>query len=158
MTTYLIATGIVIVIILVMNLIQTKPKETSKSTMDSLIENSTFKEFQGLFDAMSKLNEGGTDDDTIPEGYGEFGYEKTNPIPVNTVFGNISYLGKLRTTEGKRIQHERIGSTSAPNINLPIDIYKISDGIEVIATLYMSPYNKKNSERPPRGFKLDALP
>ena len=36
--------------------------------------------------------------------------------------------------------------------------YQVTRDGEVIATLYISPYNKKNSERPPKGFKLSALP
>ncbi len=158
MTTFLIITGIVIAIIIVMNLIKTKQKEKPKSVMDALNEDPKFQEMKGLFDAMSKLNEGGTEEDTMPDGYGEFGHEVTNPIPVNTVMGNMAYLGKLRTLNGEKVQYERIGSTSAPNIDQPIDAYEILNNGEVIATLYISPYNKKNSERPPKGFKLSALP
>lgn len=158
MTTFLIITGIVITIIIVMNFIKTKPKEKPKSIMDKLNEDPKFKEMQELFEAMSMLNEGGTEEDTIPDGYGEFGYDVTNPIPVNTVMGNMAYLGKLRTLDGEKVQYERLGSTSAPNIENPIDAYEISVNGQVLTTLYISPYNKKNSERPPKGFKLSALP
>ena len=158
MTTFLIITGIVITIIIVMNFIKTKPKEKPKSIMDKLNEDPKFKEMQELFEAMSMLNEGGTEEDTIPDGYGEFGYDVTNPIPVNTVMGNMAYLGKLRTLDGEKVQYERLGSTSAPNIENPIDAYEISVNRQVLTTLYISPYNKKNSERPPKGFKLSALP
>lgn len=158
MTTFLIITGIVILLIIVLNSVKTKPKEKPKSIMDALNENPKFQEMQGLFDAMSKLNEGGTTQDTIPDGYGEFGHEVTNPIPVNTIMGNMAYLGKLRTLDGKKVHYERFGSTGAPNIENPIDIYEISVDGQKITTLYISPYNKKNSERPPKGFKLVALP
>ena len=126
--------------------------------MDALNENPKFQEMKELFDAMSKLNEDGTELDTIPEGYGEFGHEVTNPIPVNTIMGSITYLGKLKTLDGEKVQYERYGSTSATNNNNPIDIYKISVEGRKIATLHISPYNKKNSERPPEGFKFPALP
>lgn len=158
MTTFLIITGIVIAIIIAMNLIRTKPKEKPKSIMDVLNEDPKFQEMKGLFEAMSKLNEGGTEEDTIPDGYGEFGHEVTNPIPVNTVMGNIAYLGTLRTLDGKKVQYERTGSTMAPNIDSPIDEYEITVDGRIIATIYISPYHKKNSERPPKGFKLVALP
>ncbi len=54
----------------------------------------------------------------------------------------------------KAKKYERIGSTKAPNIDSPIDIYNILNNEKVIATLYINPYTKKNSERSPKGFKL----
>ena len=111
-----------------------------------------------LFEMMEKLNVDGTDQEVMPGGYGEFGYEATNPIPVNTVYGSISYLGKLRTLNGTKIQYERTGSTSAQNIDQLIDEYVILDNGQKIASLFICPYNKKNSERPPKGFKIAPLP
>ena len=157
MQTFLIITGIVIILIIAMNLIKVKPKK-SKSVMDELNENPTFKEMKGLFDSMAELNSNGTLEDTIPDGYGEFGHEVTNPIPVNTVYGNIAYLGKLRTLDGKKISYQRLGSTFTQNIDSPIDMYDITVDDKKIAVLYLSPYHQKNSERPPKGFKLSALP
>lgn len=157
MITFLIITGIVIAVFIAMNLIKIKPKEKPKSIMDVLNEDPEFQKMKKLFDVMSELNEGGTDQDTIPDGYGEFGHDLTNPIPVNTVFGNRAYLGMLRTLDGRKVEYERLGSTSTPNIEDLIDIYRISIDGKEIATLYISPSNKKNSERPPRGFKLSTL-
>lgn len=94
----------------------------------------------------------------MPDGYGEFGHDVTNPIPVNTVMGSIAYFGTLRTLNGTKIQYKRIGSTSAPNIDQTIDEYTILDNGQKIATLFICPYNKKNSERPPKGFKISPLP
>ena len=154
MTIYLVVTGIVILIIVSLNLIKPRYKKKQNSVMDTLSEDPVYREMKEIYDVMSKLNEGGTNQDVIPNGYGKFGYEETNPIPVNTVVGSMAYLSSLRNSEGKKVQYERIGSTSAPNIDKPIDMYEISiDGIQ-IATLYISPYQKKNSERPPEGFKL----
>lgn len=157
MTTFIIITVIVIVLVILMNLIKTKPKQKEKSVMDALNENPKFQEMKGLFEIMGKLNEGGTDQDIMPDGYGEFGHDVTNPIPVNTVMGSIAYLGKLRTLNGTKIQYERIGSTSAQNIDQVIDEYKILDNGQKIASLFICPYNKKNSERPPKGFKISPL-
>jgi len=105
---------------------------------------------------MHALNEseGGTDQDVIAEGFGEFGYDVTNPIPVNTIFGNTAYLGRLRTFDGAKVSYERKGSTGANNIENPIDIYDIFDGEDFITTLYISPYHKRNSDLAPKGFKL----
>ena len=157
MTTVLIITGIVIAVIAAMNFIKTKPKE-EKSMMDVLEESPKYQEMKGLFDMISVMNEGGTELDTIPDGYGEFGHDITNPIPVNTVMGSIAYLGRLRTTDGQKVQYDRLGSTGTENIDKPIDMYKISVQGRKIATLHVSPYHKKNSDRPPKGFKLSPLP
>jgi hypothetical protein len=110
-----------------------------------------------LYEAMEKLNEGGTDLDIMPEGFGEFGHDLTNPIPVNTIMGSISYLSKLRTMDGIKVEYERAGSLSAPNIKRIIDRYKISANGEKIATLFICPYNKKNSEKAPKGFKIASF-
>lgn len=141
-----------------MSSIKTKPTQKPKSVMETLSENPRFQDMKGLFEVMEKLNEGGTDQDVMPDGYGEFGHELTNPIPVNTVMGSIAYLSKLRTMAGAKVQYERVGSTSAPNIDQIIDEYEILDNGNKIATLFICPYNKKNSERPPKGFKISPLP
>jgi hypothetical protein len=106
---------------------------------------------------ISKMGEFGTEEDKVPDGYGEFGHEITNPIPVNSIAGSRIYLNNLRTLDGNKIQFTRFGSSSAPNVAKPIDIYEITVDGKKIATLYISPYNKKNSNLAPRGFKLEGL-
>ncbi len=157
-TNYLIITSITIFIIVILNLIGTKSKPSSKSVYDTLNENPKFQELKTLYEAVEKLNKDGTDQDVMPEGYGEFGYDVTNPIPVNTIMGSIAYLGKLRTMDGIKVEYNRIGSLGSPNIKNIIDRYEISASGEKVATLFICPYNKKNSEKAPRGFKLSTLP
>jgi hypothetical protein len=111
-----------------------------------------------LYEILQMGNEEGTDQDIIPEGIGEFGYDVTNPIPVNTIFGNTAYLGRLRTLNDIKVRYERRGHTRTNNIKNPIDIYDIFEEEKKIATLYISPYNKKNSTVAPKGFKLVFLP
>jgi hypothetical protein len=110
-----------------------------------------------LYEAMEKLNEGGTDQDIMPEGIGEFGHDLTNPIPVNTILGSTAYLSKLRTMDGIKVEYERAGSLTAPNIKRIIDKYIISANGEKVATLFICPYNKKNSDKAPKGFKLASF-
>ena len=57
-----------------------------------------------------------------------------------------------------KVRYERKGSTGAANIKNPIDIYDIFEDEKKIATLYISPYNKKNSTNAPKGFNLVKLP
>ncbi|MDH6343308.1 hypothetical protein M2480_001297 [Parabacteroides sp. PFB2-12] len=133
-----------------------KLKTKPKTLYDELMEIPGMKEQKELFELMSKMNsEGvGTEEDVMSEGYGDFGLEITNPIPVNTVYGSISYLGRLRTLEGIKVSYKRIGSMNSPNITSIIDGYKIFANEKQIAILYICPYNKKNSRKAPNGFKL----
>jgi hypothetical protein len=154
MTTFLIIAGIVIIIIIVLKSI--KVKEKPKTLYDQLMEIPGVKEQKELYDLMSKMNEegSGTEDNEMTEGYGEFGLEVTNPVPTNTVFGSNSYLGRLRTLDGVKVTYDRIGSMNAPNISQIIDGYRIFANGKQIATLYICPYNKRNSTKAPNGFKL----
>lgn len=122
-----------------------------------MTENSEDFEYQKYEDYVKGLDmfqDVGTDQDTIPEGFGEFGLELTNPIPVHTIIGNRVYLDKLRTLDGKKVEYERQGSTHCGNIKNCIDIYNITVESIFVAKLYISPYNRKNSERAPKGFIL----
>ena len=156
MTTFLIMAGAVLTIIIILKSIKSKTTKR-KSILDALKEDPKYKEMHTLYKAMEALNEGGTEEDMIPEGYGEFGLEVTNPIPVNTVMGSIAYLGRLRTLDGQKVEYNRIGSTSADNIDKPIDVYEILLCGKEFDTIYISPYNKKNSERAPKGYTLGHL-
>ena len=157
MINYLIITGIVVCLLILIKILVTAfvKEKKPRSVMDELMDIPKFREMKGFYDVLHALNEDGADQDIILEGIGEFGYDVTNPIPVNTIFGNMAYLGRLRTLDGVKVRYERLGSTGAENINNPIDIYNIFKGEEKVATLYISPYNKKNSAKAPIGFKLE---
>lgn len=157
MTNYLIITSIVICLLVLIKVFLGGMQSKPETAWDRLNSNSEFKKMKELYEIMHYANKEGTDQDIIPEGIGEFGYDVTNPIPVNTIFGNTAYLGRLRTLDGKKVRYERKGSTRASNIKNLIDIYDIYDEDEKIATLYINPYNKKNSIISPRGFKLVQL-
>lgn len=121
--------------------------------LNELINNSPeIKLHNEYFKEMSNF---GTDKGEIPEGTGRFGFDVTNPIPVHGIYGSKYYLGKLLDENGKHIKYNRIGSTSSPNISNLIDIYVIMNNENAeIATLYISPYHKKNSNKAPEGFTL----
>jgi hypothetical protein len=93
--------------------------------------------------------------DEIPQGYGKFGLEKTNPIPVYGVPSNETYLTSLRTKNGERLRWRRVGSIEISNIVKPIDEYEIfnAEG-NTIAFIYLSPYHWKTSKKAPEGFKI----
>lgn len=147
----ILATLIVLLIML------SKKKQKPKSSFDKLKDNPVVKENKKLFDLQNQMIDKmkSTDQDFIPWGIGEFGYDVTNPIPTHTSFGNIYYLSRLRTMKGEKVKYIRIGSTSAKNILNPIDIYEISDSEGEICTLYISMYHKKTSKRAPSNFYLE---
>lgn len=155
MITFLIITGVVIVIIFILNSV--KVKEKPKTIMDELKKDPQFNKLNDLFEVMKTMNTENLEVDVHPDGYGEFGHDITNPIPTNTPLGSIAYLGALKTLDGYKIQYERLGSTIAPNIDYPVNIYDIFKNDEKIATLYLTTRNKKNSEKAPKGFKLSAI-
>ena len=118
----------------------------SKNERASLIE--ITREFS------KSSNPKGTDKDVMPEGYGEFGLEITNPIPTSSIPDSYFYLNSLRTQNGSEITFNRIGSMGAPNISQTIDAYTISANGKELATIYICPYNKKTSTKAPKGFIL----
>lgn len=98
----------------------------------------------------------GCDSDEIPGGYGDFGYSVNNPIPTKGIMGSNTYLSKLKSSaNNNRITSERAGSCSADNIENMIDEYKLFDESgENIATIFISPYHRRNSSKAPKGFEL----
>ena len=153
MKTLLIALLILAIIIIAgfqIRLLNIKRKKREQKELDELFDPKT-KALLNLFEIMSNK---GTDQDIIPEGFGEFGLESTNPIPTRNIIGSKQYLEKLKTMDGKKIQYERQGHAIAKNIQDPIDIYEISMNGQIISTLFINPYNQKNSSKAPKGFKL----
>jgi len=118
--------------------------------------------------------------DENPNGKGEFGLVKTNPIPVYGIDNIPAYMDKLRyeytsksgTTTYNHVDFVRttdadqssIGSkkpntspvassTSSPNINGHIDVYNIySIGGEKLAKIYVNCYSLKTSNKIINGF------
>ena len=103
----------------------------------------------------AKMGEDGCDLDEIPEGTGEFGLCASNPVPVKGVPASYKYLESLKHITGVKFTYDRRGSTGAPNIKNPIDIYTVKspDGKE-LATIYISPYHKRISRKAPKDFYI----
>ena len=122
-------------------------------------ENSSLYETMRALDEIKSLmgisSEDGVDADELPNSRGEFGITLTNPIPCNTIMGSMAYLESLRAPDGSKISYERIGSFTSPVTTSPVDGYKIShpSGNE-LTTLYLSPYQKRNSKKSPKDFRL----
>jgi len=128
-----------------------KPKK-EKTVLE---ENPDLMQQKVLFDLLSGMCDDGCDTDELPQSAGRFGYDITNPIPTHTVQGSTCYLEKLQTYDGEKIKYKRLGSCSSDISSHPIDLYKISHpNGEKLGEIYLSPYHKRNSEKPPTGFRL----
>lgn len=126
-----------------------------RSALDALQSNPAFQHQKELFDAMSLMCEDGIDADEFPNAAGEYGLVVSNPVPCRTVFGSTAYLGRLRAADGAKVSYERLGSTQSPVSPHPIDVYEVAHPTgRKLATLYISPYQKRISGKAPRGFVL----
>lgn len=93
--------------------------------------------------------------DEISQGIGEFGLQKTNPIPTYGIPSNETYLHRLRTLNGEVLRYRRTGSIEVENINKRVDEYEIFNFAgETIAFLYLSPYHWTTSQKSPIGFYI----
>lgn len=125
------------------------------SVLEVLQSSPGFQQQKELFEGMDAMCEAGVDADEMPNGIGEYGLAATNPIPCRRIFGSTAYLGRLRAADGTKVCYERIGSTQSEISPQPIDMYEISHQAgKKLATLYISPYQKRISGKAPRGFIL----
>jgi hypothetical protein len=116
--------------------------------------NATDEVVESFYKSLGNNTDGATTD-VIPNAYGEYGFDVTNPIPTRGVPTNEVYLKKLSLLSNEPFHWERIGSFSSPNIKKPIDGYEIiTDDGERLCTLYISPYQSVISNTPPKGFYI----
>lgn len=159
------------------------PEEKKAAKFNEIRLISTIQEKRSIMQEMIISSE---HDDSLldenPGGTGEFGIEKTNPIPVNGIDNIPAYMDKLRyeytsvsgsgtktynpVTSQRTIDSDEtpIGSskplnetiadsTSAPNIKGHIDVYNLySFGGEKLAKIYINCYSLKTSNKVPKGF------
>lgn len=134
-------------------------RKKPKNLPEVLNENPVFKRRKELYDAISLMCQDGVDADELPNGRGEFGMTPSNPIPCKTVFGNTLYLARLRARDGVKVAYNRIGSFASDVTPHPVDGYDISHpNGQKLATIYISPYQLRVSNRPPKGFSLTSPP
>ncbi len=120
-------------------------------------------------------------EDIISESYGDFGLDKTNPIPINGIDNICTYMSQLHyeaiSKDGSNIllpiQYQRtienddseigsemssakglVGSTFSINIRNEIDVYNIYtfDGSKKLAKLFVFCYHSYTSKLAPNGF------
>ena len=159
------------------------PEEKKLEKFLKIRENTKIKEKKSLMHSMIiMVPHDNSLKDENPNGTGEFGLVKTNPIPVYGIDNVPCYMDKLRyeytsksgsgTKTYNPVLYVRtsdsdksaIGSkkpetnpaasaTTSPNISGNIDVYNIySMGGEKLAKIYINSYSLKVSDRVPVGF------
>jgi hypothetical protein len=93
--------------------------------------------------------------DEIPGGNGRFGFDGTNPIPVNGPVGETVYLNRLRGKSGIGFFYHRLGTVRATFIDAVIDRFELValDASEW-AILNLCPYFPRRSLKAPAGMSL----
>lgn len=95
----------------------------------------------------------GTAVDTVPGASGIFGKTASNPIPVNGVLGEITYLSRLRTPNGQRLLAHRIGTAGT------IDVYEtVSFDGKNWDRIYLDLYHPRKSRLVPAGYDFVSRP
>ena len=147
----------------IINRVQNRPNNKLSESDILIIYNHAISNNEQLSEAFSLLTlmerkcENGTSEDMMPEGYGEFGLEITNPIPIHGIPENEIYLKKLRLNDGSKISWKRIGSCSPKNIDSIVDNYLIFDSKgDEVCNLYLCPYNLRTSHKTPKGFIFEG--
>jgi hypothetical protein len=136
-----------------------KPTSFWEVLKETLTMPKALKQQKALYKQMCLTCEGGVDADEMPNGIGEFGTTLSNPIPCKTIFGSRAYLSRLRTADGLAVAYTRVGHYFSKEVTPhPIDCYRISNlnGAH-LATLYLSPYQKRVSRKAPKGFLLKDI-
>jgi hypothetical protein len=91
--------------------------------------------------------------DTVPHAEGNFGYEKTNPIPVCYQAGELKYLATLRCGCDEPFFFQRLGNCgSGPDKHL-VDVFELQCRTRTHRiTLYFDMYHTGPSARIPDGL------
>lgn len=90
------------------------------------------------------------------------GYTAEHPLPMASIPDSYTFLGRLRTPEGRPARYRRIGSFRAPD-GIPatrngkaaiLDAYEVYDDTGATVRLWFNPYAGYTSSTPPDGFRL----
>jgi hypothetical protein len=93
----------------------------------------------------------GVDCDTVPDAAGRFGYDQTNPIPVNGPLGELSYLSRLRVrSTGSMIFFHKTRSIGTID---EFEVVNVSG--RFAARLYFDMYHPRVSRLYPEKFTLE---
>jgi len=151
MITYLILTGIVLLILFILHIF---PLERKMEKYPLVYIKKRPNYLDELSNNLALINFGGYVLEEIHGGKGEFGYTVTNPIPIKPGIGYLTYFKQLRTFDDKEIRYKYLRTTEAYNIGDDIDEYEIIIDNEKVTNLFVCPFYLTNSTRAPYGLKI----
>lgn len=157
------------------------PEEKRDALFNRLRQEHMVKEKTSQMQSMiTSMPHNDSHNDEDPDGIGEFGLVKTNPVPVNGIDNVMAYIDKLRyeytsqtgsiayfpvncirTMDGdkSKIGSKKpesdlpVGATAASNIKGHIDVYNLySQGDEKLAKIYINSYSLITSNKIIKGF------
>lgn len=138
-----------------------KKKDTQKETPE-LPENITeffnkFKQKEESFETLKKtMNIENQEINVDGVSNPNYGLSASNPIFVKGPNGTDLYLLRLSTTNGEKLQWERIGSTRSEGVPGNTDVYKgiLQNGVKYIE-IYLNWYGNTNSTVAPQGLIIN---
>lgn len=93
--------------------------------------------------------------DQVPNASGRFGYDGTNPVPVNGPLGETVYLNRLRAKSGIGFLYHRIGTVRSPTIDAVIDRFElVALDASQWAVINLCPYFPRRSLKAPEDMSL----
>lgn len=103
--------------------------------------------------AMAQVLTEGAAIDRLPNGRGAFGFDATNPIPVNGPFGELAYLSRLETAQGERLLFHRIGAVHT------LDVFEaVTYSGSTWYVFFVDMYHPRRSRVAPTGFQIASEP
>ncbi|MEO8441993.1 MAG: hypothetical protein ABI547_05860 [Betaproteobacteria bacterium] len=91
--------------------------------------------------------------DAIPGSTGHFGFEPTNPVPVNGTVGELAYRSCLETLNGDRLLFHRIGAIEK------VDVFEaVTFSGDVWYVFFLDMYHPRRSRQAPAGFSIAKEP
>ena len=110
------------------------------------------KELETLDDIQGKIRNDSID--TVTAAFGEFGYDRTNPIPVNDPSGERLYIESLQCECGVPFLYQRIGSVGIGPDGHFLDLYTlIYKNFKHKIELFFDMYHGTQSQLIPKGME-----
>jgi hypothetical protein len=136
------------------------PYNFSVNFVSKLLQKAGYKEKAKEVDARWARDKQRTEEGLIDEvagAQGEFGFEKTNPIPVADPKGEDEYLSRLRCPCGEPFFFHRAGNGGPGPDGHIVDIFELICRKKAHRyTLFLDMYHVTPSTKPPGGLSLST--
>lgn len=133
-----------------------KPKDDPlKNAMQAIYRLIDDEERQNsmLPEPIAQAIKGGVSCDVVPGASGRFGFEPSNPIPVNGAIGELAYLSRLESASGERLLFHRIGAIDK------VDVFEaVTYSGSAWFVFFVDMYHPRRSRQAPEGFVIAKEP